>query len=153
MNVAIDTSPEQAQQIIYNYLRANYGLPDAISKIITAQSGHETTGWTSNVYRTDNNCFGYGYTGGGNYYFYNSIEDSVDDVVGWLDRHVPGYEYITDGDDYAAAIRARGYFTDNLSTYQNGIARWYNDNLQLAAGVGVAALVGLGLLLYFVLKK
>jgi hypothetical protein len=153
MNTAQNTTPAQAQQIIYNFLRTAYGLPDAISKIITAQSGHETAGWTSNVYTTFNNAFGYGFTGGGNYYGYNSIEDSVSDVVNWLSNNVPGFQNLTDPDQYATAIRAKGYYTDTESNYAQGIWDYLNDNLQLVAGVSVAALVGIGLLIFILIQK
>jgi hypothetical protein len=153
MDQALQLTPDQAQQKVYTYLRTTYALPDAISKIITAQSGHETNGWTSNVYETLNNLFGYGYTGSTYTFYPYGIQDSIDDLVGWLDRHVPGYESMTDPADYAAAIRAKGYYTDSLSNYAAGVARWYNDNLQLAAGITVAGLVGVALLVVFLLKE
>ena len=110
MNQAVNITPGQAQQIIYDRLRSFYGLPDPVSKIIVGQSGHETAGWTSNVYLTDNNLFGYGYDGAGNYTYYpNGIEDSINDLVGWLDRHTPGYETLTDPGEYAALIKGSGY--------------------------------------------
>lgn len=153
MNTSTNTTPAQAQQIIYSFLRTAYNLPDQISKIITAQSGHETAGWTSNVYLTLDNAFGFGYTGGGNYYAYNSIEDSVSDVVNWLSNNVPGFQNITDPDVYATAIRAKGYFTDNLSTYENGLQNWFNSDLALGAGIGVGGVLVLSVLIYFMIKK
>jgi flagellum-specific peptidoglycan hydrolase FlgJ len=154
MDQAAYITPDQAQKIIYTYLRQTYGLPDPISKIITAQSGHETNGWTSNVYLKDNNLFGYGYDGSGNYTFYPyGIQDSVDDLVGWLDRHLPGYETITVPDDYAQAIRSKGYYTDSEVNYSNGISRWINNNLQIAAGLSVVAIVGIGVLVYLMISR
>jgi hypothetical protein len=153
MDTAASLTPDQAQQVIYDTLRTSYGLPDTISKLITAQSGHETAGWTSNVYQTLNNCFGFGYTGGGNYYAYNSIEDSVSDLVNWLSNNAPGFQNITDADTYAMALKNGGYYTDTESNYAAGIQNWFNNNLQLAAGIGVAGIVAIGLLLFFILKK
>lgn len=153
MDQAINLTPDAAQQTIYSYLRTTYALPDPISKIITAQSGHETGGWTSNIWLSNNNGFGYGYQGNGVYNSYPSIQDSIDDVVGWLDRHAPGYETFTDPDTYAQALKNAGYYTDAESNYSNGITRWLNDNLQLVAGGSVAVLVGLVLLFYLVFKK
>jgi hypothetical protein len=153
MNTAANTTPEQAETIIYNFLRTAYGLPDAISKIITAQSGHETNGWTSNVYNTLNNAFGFGYSGSGNYYGYNSIEESVTDVVNWLSEKVPDFQNITDPDVYAAAIQGHGYFTDNLTTYENGIQRWLNNNLALGAGIGVVGVCLVVALIWILTKK
>jgi hypothetical protein len=153
MDTATSLTPDQAQQAIYNFLRTGYNLPDAIAKIITAQSGHETAGWTSNIYNTLNNCFGFGYSGNGNYYGYNSIEDSVSDLVNWVSAKIPNFQNITDPTVYAQALHDNGYYTDTVSNYANGIANYFDNNLQLAAGVSVAALVGIGLLLYFILKK
>jgi hypothetical protein len=152
MSVAANLTPDQSQQVIYNAARNN-GLPDAISKIITAQSGHETGGWDSNVYLTDNNAFGYGYDGAGNYYAYNSVEDSVQDVVGWLSRHVPNFQTITDPDVYAQSLKNSGYYGDTETNYAAGIERWFNDNLTYTtAGIGVAAIVGI-ILLFIVFRK
>ncbi len=153
MDTAANLTPDQAQQAIYNFLRTGYNLPDTISKIITAQSGHETAGWTSNVYTTLNNCFGFGYSGGGNYYGYNSIEDSVSDLVNWVSANIPDFQTITDPTAYAQALHDHGYYTDTVSNYANGIINYFDDNLQIAAGISVAALVGIGLLLWFVFKK
>ena len=153
MDTAASLTPDQAEQIIYSFLRSNYGLPDAISKIITAQSGHETAGWTSNVYKTLNNCFGYGYTGGGNYYGYNDIEGSVQDVVAWLTEHIPDFQDITDPTAYAQALSAAGYYTDTVSNYANGIINYMNDNLQIVAGASVAVLVAIGVVLYMIFAK
>lgn len=153
MDIAANLTPDQAQSAIYSWLRTNYALPDPISKIITAQSGHETGGWTSNVWLSNNNGFGYGYQGNGQYYSYPSIQDSVDDVVGWLDRHMPGYENITDKDQYAQGLKNAGYYTDSESNYSAGISRWLNNNLQLAAGGSVAVLVIVAVLVYMLVKK
>jgi flagellum-specific peptidoglycan hydrolase FlgJ len=153
MDTAATLTPDQAQQVIYNTLAVSYGLPDAISKIITAQSGHETAGWTSNVYNQDNNCFGFGYDGAGNYYAYNDIEASVQDVVNWLSVHVPGFASMTDPTAYAQALSDAGYYTDSVSNYANGIINYFNNNLTpTTAGIGVAAIVGIGLLLWFMFK-
>lgn len=153
MDIAASLTPDQAQQVIYDTLRTSYGLGDTISKIITAQSGHETAGWTSNVYKTLNNCFGFGYSGGGAYYGYNSIEDSVSDVVNWLSNNVPDFQNITDPDSYATALKNAGYYTDTESNYASGIENWIDNNLQLTAGISVAALVGIALVLYLLFKK
>jgi hypothetical protein len=152
-DIASNVTPDQAQKIIYNYLRSNYVLPDPISKIITAQSGHETNGWTSHIWLTDNNGFGYGYQGNGIYYNYPSIQDSVDDLAGWLGRHVPGYENFTDPDQYAQALKDAGYYTDAESNYSAGISRWFNNNLQMVAGGSVAVVVGIILVVWFIIQK
>lgn len=158
MNTAENTTPDQAQQIIYNLLRSGYGLADNISKIIVAQSGHETAGWTSHVYETLNNAFGFGYLGGGNYNGYNSIEDSVSDVVNWLTSKInagtfPALNTIPDIDTYAQALKDNGYYTDNESNYASGMANWFNNNLALGAAISVTGLLGVCLLIFFLIKK
>jgi flagellum-specific peptidoglycan hydrolase FlgJ len=145
---AASMTPDQAQQYIYDFLRTNYGLPDAISKLIVAQSGHETAGWTSNIYQTYNNAFGYGVDGSGSVTGYNSVDESIEDVVNWLSSHIPNFQAITDPDIYAQALQSAGYYTDAESNYAQGIWDYLNNNLQLVAGVSVAAVVGIGLLVY-----
>lgn len=151
MSVAADLSPDQSQEVIYSFLRTAYGLPDPISKIVTAQTGHETAGWTSNVYKTLNNVAGFGYTGGGNYYAYNSVEDSITDLVNWLTAHIPGFQNMTDENDYAQALKDNGYYTDNESTYASGISRYFNDALSEVTAAVTAAPVSSGILLLIVI--
>jgi hypothetical protein len=153
VDTATNTTPDQAQQIIYDTLRTGYDLPDAIAKIITAQSGHETAGWTSNVYLTLNNCFGFGYVGGGAYNGYNSIEDSVSDVVNWLSNNVPNFQAITDPDTYATALKAAGYYTDTETNYAQGIENYINNNLQLVVGGSVALLAVAAVVLLIIFEK
>jgi|SRR5277367_2883556 len=153
MSVAADLSPDQAQTVIYTFLRNSYGLGDEISKIITAQSGHETNGWTSNIYETLNNCFGYGYSGGGAYYGYNNIEDSVSDLVNWLSNHVSDFQNITDPDVYAQALKDNNYYTDTETNYAAGIARWFNNNLALTAAIGVGGVLVIAAIIYLIVRK
>jgi hypothetical protein len=122
-------TPDQSQQAIFSFLKTAYGLPDPIAEIITAQSGHETAGWTSNVYETLNNAFGFGYSGGGAYYGYNDIEDSITDVVNWLSNNVPGFQNITDPNAYATALKNANYYTDTESNYASGIENYMNTAL------------------------
>jgi hypothetical protein len=147
-DTAASLTPDQAQQAIYDFLRTAYGIGDETAKIITAQSGHETAGWTSNVYLTLNNAFGFGYQGGGNYNGYNSIQDSVSDVVNWLTNNVPNFNTL-DPDQYAQALSAAGYYTDSESNYAQGIWNYMDNNLQLVAGVSVTMIVGIALVIYF----
>jgi hypothetical protein len=153
MDTAATLTPAQAQQVIYDTLRTGYDLPDPIAKIITAQSGHETAGWTSNVYQTLNNCFGFGYTGGGAYYGYNSIEDSVTDVVNWLSNNVQNFQNITDPDTYATALKNAGYYTDTEINYAQGIANYIDNNLQLVVGGSVAILAVSAVVLFLIFEK
>ena len=157
MSFAIDLTPDQSEQIIYNVLRGA-GLTDVASKIITGQSGHETNGWTSNVWISDNNGFGMGYDGTGNYWAFNSVEDSVSALLGWIGGKqsagtFPDLSTITDETQYATLLKSNGYYTDSVSNYAAGIQRWFNDNLSLVAGVGAGALVVAAFVFYFIFKK
>lgn len=156
MSLAVTLSPDLAQQVIYKQLRSD-NIPDPLSKLVTAQSGHETAGWTSNVFKTDNNAFGYGYNGS-SYKYYDSVEESAHELSLYLNRRVndgsfPPLDQITDAGQYAALLKNAGYYTDSSANYAGGISRYLNDNLQIAAGISVAAVVGIGLLVYILLKK
>lgn len=156
MSIAATILPAQAQQIIYNTLRG-IGLTDAASKIITAQSGHETNGWTSNVWKTYNNGFGFGWDGH-SYNGYNNFEDSVFALVGWIGGRqaagtFPDLSEITDGDQYAQLLKDNRYYEDKESNYAAGLQRWYNNNLSLVGGLSAAALVGLVVLFFVVVKS
>jgi len=157
MSFALDLTPDQAQQIIYNVLRG-VGLTDVAAKIITAQSGHETNGWTSNVWNSDNNGFGFGYDGAGNYYAFNGIEDSVYALLDWIAGKqaagtFPDLGTITDETQYATILKSNGYYSDSPTNYAAGIQRWYNDNLTLIAGVSFAGAVAIFLCVYFFIYK
>lgn len=156
MSTAVSLTPDLAQQVIYNQLRTD-NIPDPLSKLVTAQSGHETGGWTSNVYKTLNNAFGYGYNGS-TYKDYDSVEESAHEISLYLNRRVnegsfPPLDQITDAGQYATLLKNAGYYSDNSDNYSAGISRWFNNNLQIAAGISVAAVVGIGLFVYFLLKK
>lgn len=156
MSQAVNLSQDQAQQVIYNRFLHN-GIPDALAKLATAQSGHETGGWTSNVWLNDNNGFGYGYDGSGNYTVYPSVEDSVDALAAYMGRRVqdgkfPDLSTITDAATYAALLKNAGYYGDNVNNYLAGIQRWYNSALTMT-GIGVGAIVVVGMIIYLIAKR
>lgn len=153
MSIAKNIIPSIAEQLIYNTLRAG-GIPDPLAKFVTAQSGHETQGWTSAVWYKDNNGFGYGYDGKGNYKYYDSIEESADELVRYLNRRVdrgdfPALASITDPDQYAQLLKNAGYYGDTESNYSNGILRWFNNNLQFVEGAAGIIIIFVTLLLFF----
>lgn len=162
MSLAVNLSPDQAQTIIYSQLRTD-GIPDPLAKLVTAQSGHETGGWASNVFMTDNNAFGYGFNGSA-YKQYASVEDSASDLSAYLNRRVndgtfPPLDQITDPGQYATLLKNAGYYTDNEANYAAGITSFFNGALTwvgdnpLTAGISVASLVGLAVLAWFIFKK
>lgn len=155
---AANLSPDQSQKLIYSTL-VDQGIPDPLAKIVTAQSGHETNGWTSHVFLTLNNAFGYGFDGS-SYKQYSSVEDSVSDIVAYIQRRVrdgsfPSLDQITDPNQYAELLKnaAPGeYYQDTESNYAAGIARWFNDNLTtgvvLSAGLILAIAVGVWIIFF-----
>ncbi len=151
---AVNLQPKDSEQLIFSRLVQN-GFPDQFAKLVTAQSGHESDGWTSNVYLIDNNAFGYGYTGNG-YTSYPDVESNVDDVSGYIKRKVtaglfPDPAQITDPYQWASLLKSVDYYRDSETNYAAGIGRWFNDNLKtLAISSG---LVILGLLLAYLLFR
>ncbi len=151
MSIASNLTPDQSQQLIFQTLVNTGGFPVVFSQLVTAESGHETAGWTSNVYLTDNNAFGYGYTGS-SYTQYASVEDSVNDMIGYINRRLadgsfPSLEQITSPDQYATLLKNAkpgGYFGDTIANYANGIANWLDTNLtvteKVVAGGGIIAI-------------
>lgn len=157
MSIAKDLTPVQSQSVIYSEL-LNQGIPDPLAKLVTAQSGHETNGWTSSVYLNDNNAFGFGYDGVSSYYGYNSVEESVADLAAWL-----GYKYslgkfpalstVTTADQYAQLLKANSYYGDTVSNYTSGIKRWFSDNIEIIAGsISIVALAAIAFVMWWALR-
>lgn len=148
--LAINLSPSQSEGLIYSTL-VSRGVPATLAQLVTAQSGHETAGWTSHVFMTDNNAFGYGYDGM-SYRQYPGVEQSVTDIVGYLHRRVadgsfPPLDQITGADQYAQLLKDAGYYTDSEVNYSAGIAAWLNANLGKIALGGSFFLLIFGFLL------
>lgn len=104
---------------------------------LIAQSKHETSNWKSSLFKNHKSLFGMkmservdwdGYTGpvspeGNNYAGYFSYEDSAQHLLNWLRyNHIPAN--LQSVDDYVKAIRSKGYFTDTLDNYINGVKRF-----------------------------
>lgn len=163
-------------QRVFNRARAGsrvnpQGLPVTLANLVTAQARHESANFTSDLFRDDNNAFGYDYTGnanqlgpsmrshGGSFYAkYATIENSVDEVVDWIYRRVregkfpANLEMIQSPNDYATLLKNAGYYEDNVSNYQNGLTRWLT-NYGTVTGVSALALLALGWLAWKFFKK
>jgi Mannosyl-glycoprotein endo-beta-N-acetylglucosaminidase len=154
MSLAIDLAPDQSEKIIYAEL-LSAGIPPALAVLATAQSGHETGGWTSHVYKTDNNAFGYGYTGT-SYKQYPSVEASADDLADYLARRenegsFPALGTITDPGQYAMLLKSAGYYTDSESNYQAGIMNYINNALSAAVEIVAANPIPSGIVAVFII--
>lgn len=154
---------------IYNQCR-NDGIPDLLSQFITAQSAHETGGWTSDIFIDCNNGFGYKWIGQSTalgpcslhpaYAAYSSIEQSTTELTKWIYRRQREGSFphnlnsIVTYSQYATLLKNAGYFEDTLSHYIDGLSYWLQrlNFKQVAAGGGGLLLVG-GLLVWIYRKR
>jgi len=123
----------------------NPGLPQLLASFLVDQSAHETNGWTSGFFVNNNNCFGYACYPGSDWQDgcsdnkadngvtvgnYDSIEDSVCEIVDWIYRRVSDGKFpsdltsITTSDQYAQLLKNAGYYGDTESNYSAGLKRW-----------------------------
>lgn len=151
--MSLNTSQQNAASRIYSEC-IDQGMPPVLSNLITAQSGNETGGWTSNFFVNNNNCFGYSCVPGavhqngcsvgnadngvkvGNY---DSIEDSVDEICDWIKRRQADGSFpadlstITTPDQYATLLKNAGpdgdksYYGASESSYAANIATWLSN--------------------------
>lgn len=118
------------------YLVNVLGATEEMARVIMCQAAHETGFWTSNVWEHSNNMFGMkihsrkvkgkndnslNYKG---YATYTHYTGSLEDIVDWLKRHKL-FNKITSIPDYAAAIRAKGYYEASLEEYTKGMLNAY----------------------------
>lgn len=125
------------------------GMPKSLALLIVAQSKHESGNYTSNVFKTCNNLFGYKWVGqkgasqgiksteGDFYARYASVEDSVRELTNWIKRRLkekkfPALDTITNAVQYATALKACGYYGDSPSHYVAGLNHYYKDNIPTA---------------------
>lgn len=125
---------------IFNQAKA-LGMADAVALNVVAQARLESADYTSNVYRSNNNAFGYKFVGqklatqgspvpgseassGAKYYArYKNIEDSTTELVQWLLRRIKDGQFkmneLTTPESYATAIRRAPfqYYGSSLANY------------------------------------
>lgn len=144
---------------IYNQAVAgspnNPGLPPALAQLVVGQSGNETGGWTSNFFVNGNACFGYECSEVSDYQtscspgnadngvkvgYYDSIEDSTNEIIDWIYRRVADGSFpkdlttITSPDQYATLLKNAGnpagsksYYGANEQTYADNIKTWITN--------------------------
>lgn len=158
------------QQIIYDTL-IGQKIPPTLAKIVTAQSQFESGNYTSNVFKADNNAFGYKYVGqkiatrglpspkkeGDNYAHYNSVQDSAIEIANWLKRRLkekklPPFDQITLPGQYSKLIKAAGYYGASENTYTKGITKIFD---QLKIGPVVTSITGIIIIaaIFFFIKR
>lgn len=125
----------------------NPGVPSLFAEFIVGQAANETGGFTSNFFVNNNNAFGYSCSSSSQYQDgcssgnadngvkvgnYDTIEDSVKEVVDWWYRRTrdgrggcpSSLDQITTSDQYAQILSNAGYFTSNEGNYSANIAAW-----------------------------
>jgi len=154
-------------KLIFDTLRAN-GMPVELANLMTAQAGHETGGYTSNLFKSCSNAFGYKYAGQaiatkgiqspeGDYYAkYATVADSAKELAAWIKRRVNEGKFpanlasIKTAEQYAALLKNAGYFGAPLSEYTAGLKRFFKEH---STGTGTAAIMLACVGLYFLLSK
>jgi len=138
---------------IFNQAKA-LGMSDAVALNIVAQARLESDDYTSNVYRSNTNAFGYKFVGQRNatqgtpvpgserttgpkfYARYKTLEDSTTEMVQWLLRRIKEGQFsmneLLTSNSYAAAIRRPPfqYYGDTLANYQRNM----NAKVKLLTG-------------------
>ena len=160
---------EQIDTQIYNTAKKS-GFSDALSRLIVAQARHETGNYSSNVFRACNNLFGYKFVNGkwqaascvnapegGKYARYNSVSDSVNELIDWLRRRERegriDTSAITNSAEYATALKKSNYYTDSVRNYQKGLDLALNK-IKIVAGTGLGlVLLAAGIYFYTRSKK
>lgn len=111
----------------------------ALEPFILAQAKHESENFTSDVYRENNNPFGFkkaekrnqvGELGtkapeeeGGYYWHYPTDQEAFKDLILYFNQ-VKFPTKVNNSLEYATALKVRRYFTDSVYNYKRGIDRW-----------------------------
>jgi flagellum-specific peptidoglycan hydrolase FlgJ len=120
----------------------NNGFPEWFSAIVVWQACHESGYFSSDLFRRANNLFGMnhpskrktkstGKDAKSLYAVYNSIGDSVDDYIYYLNDRgvVPTALPVSETknldmvDKYVSWLKKKGYFTDLELTYRQGVRK------------------------------
>lgn len=138
------------------------GVPDANAQIIVAQARHESGDFSSNVFLSDNNCFGMKVphvrksryilgagtaapaSEGDRYAHYGSVQDCVLDLIDLLSYEGVQWDEVATPDDYAAWLKSKGYYGDTQSNYTSALNRFMAEfsAVYQAGASGIQAGVG-----------
>lgn len=133
------------------------GLSVLHSKIITSQATHESGMFSSSLFKRANNIFGMtiptkrskrfisGSAGkqpdGSAYYAkYDSLENSVRDLIDWHKFKKTDWNKINSIEDYAAYLKSKGYYGDTQKNYTKALLR-YLPGLEFIATAPIPAVV------------
>jgi hypothetical protein len=123
----------KAEQI-YKAARLN-GFNDANARFVVAQAAHETGGFISPVFISNNNAFGMKYAGQAlakgeklGYAWYETVEISVSDLAKWCgNRRINFFKPISTLADYVNFLKGNNYFEDTAQNYLKGCEHWYKQ--------------------------
>jgi len=96
---------------------------------ISAQTIHETGGYTSRLALEQNNLTGMnvpnvrpfvGFKDSGRYMRYSSFNQSIQDLLLWM-QYTKFPLSVANSRQYVQELKKRGYFSDNEQTYLNGV--------------------------------
>jgi hypothetical protein len=113
------------------------GLNDSLAAWSLCQCAFETTGFTSNIFKSNNNVCGMKYDGQAlstgeknGYADYKTIDDSVQDLVNWYSicrRRIFSLPlYINSLEDYVSFLKNNDYFEADESEYLKGCQVYYD---------------------------
>jgi flagellum-specific peptidoglycan hydrolase FlgJ len=133
-----NSQTESESEIDWSIIRRSE-FKDLLPYII-AQAKHETGNFSSRLSREANNIFGMrkvykrknfqiGTTkgeGGADFGVYATKDDAVRDFLEWLRqwKTKPFPRRVSSAAAYASELKQRGYFSDDLANYKEGILRW-----------------------------
>lgn len=128
------TDSDVPQEAIYIAFK-NAGYPEAWAQLAIAQSAHETGGWTSAIYKENNNLFGMKQpterettatgTARGHATF-RSIQDSADDFILYLNARKAFTQKFSSPDQYVAWLKSKKYFEDSEKNYLTAVKKWFD---------------------------
>ncbi|MGN6437530.1 MAG: glucosaminidase domain-containing protein [Agriterribacter sp.] len=152
------------------------GMTTEVASLLLAQAKHESAGFTSSVFKANNNAFGYKYVGqsgamqgsaapaseGGYYAKYATVYDSATEVVNWWKRRIKsgaitGWKDINTPEKYAHHLKQSNYFGDTLANYTAALKKWFGSLLDSSSPNNVLAesaimIVGFFVACYYLLK-
>lgn len=158
------TSLEKNKQIVYNTAYphlALIGFRNAafLASCMVAQSMLESGMYASNVFRTNNNAFGYKrYPGsayqlgagvmspeGDAYARYASLAMSTKEVAAWIGRRKTKFSSVTSTDQYVSVLKSEGYFGGSQKSYADIVRRYIKTVTQnpiALSFIGILLLTG-----------
>ena len=152
------------EEKIYNTARAE-GMPHTLALLMVAQSKVESGNYTSNIFKTGNNAFGFMYYKGSKYQIgqgpvadnhypaakYKNVEDSTREVTSWIKRRQLDGQFPKDLTGiktpliYATYLKngAHPYMGASISSYANGMTVWLKKLPKSLLVAGSGGLLGL----------